>query len=303
MDHPPQTFPTLTQILSAEAGRGRTMLIPALLAAQRQYGCVTKSAAAEIGAALRVPLAEVSGVIQFYTMLSEEPTGTTTIRVCTSPTCSARGGHDVLRETLEYFGLEEPGPTPDGAYFIEAVACLGLCDQAPSGLVDDTAVGGASPQRLAQPEGGFHTRVYAQEPVITRRFGGIDPTSLDDYLAQEGFQGLRNALDIETDYICDFMSTSGLLGRGGAAFVTRTKWESASSAPGEPKYIVCNADESEPGTFKDRLILENDPFAVLEGMVIAGFAVGAEKGFIYIRGEYPKAQRIFSQAIDSARRP
>ena len=101
--------------------------------------------------------------------------------------------------------------------------------------------------------------------------------------------------------ICDFMSSSGLLGRGGAAFVTRTKWEGASAAPGEPKYIVCNADESEPGTFKDRVLLENDPFAILEGMIIAGFAVGAEKGFIYIRGEYPKAQNIFRQVIASAK--
>jgi NADH-quinone oxidoreductase subunit F len=129
----------------------------------------------------------------------------------------------------------------------------------------------------------------------------INPTEIDDYLDQDGFVGFRNALDIESDYICDFMSTSGLLGRGGAAFMTRTKWESASSAPGEPKYIVCNADESEPGTFKDRVLLENDPFAVLEGILIAGFAVGADKGFIYIRGEYPKAQAIFHQVIRAAR--
>ena len=97
------------------------------------------------------------------------------------------------------------------------------------------------------------------------------------------------------------MENSGLLGRGGAAFVTRRKWEGAAAAEGEPKYIVCNADESEPGTFKDRVLLENDPFAILEGMVIAGFAIGAKKGFIYIRGEYPNAQQIFTQVIESAR--
>ncbi len=125
---------------------------------------------------------------------------------------------------------------------------------------------------------------------------------MDDYLAQDGFIGLRNALDIESDYICDFMENSGLLGRGGAAFVTRRKWEGAASAQGEPKYIVCNADESEPGTFKDRVLLENDPFAILEGMLIAGFAIGAEKGFIYIRGEYPQAQKIFVQVIESAKK-
>jgi NADH-quinone oxidoreductase subunit F len=129
----------------------------------------------------------------------------------------------------------------------------------------------------------------------------IHPISIEDYLTHDGFVGLRNALDIESDYICNFMENSGLLGRGGAAFVTRRKWEGAASADGEPKYIVCNADESEPGTFKDRVLLENDPFAILEGMLIAGFAVGAEKGFIYIRGEYPKAQDIFAQTIKAAR--
>ncbi len=136
---------------------------------------------------------------------------------------------------------------------------------------------------------------------LRNRIGKIDPLNLEDYLTHAGFVGLRNALDIESEYICDFMENSGLLGRGGAAFVTRRKWEGAASANGEPKYIVCNGDESEPGTFKDRVLLENDPYAILEGMIIAGFAIGAEKGFIYIRGEYPRAQKIFQQVIDTAR--
>ncbi|MCJ7703165.1 MAG: NAD(P)H-dependent oxidoreductase subunit E, partial [Anaerolineales bacterium] len=301
MDHKPKNQLSFSQYLQEISGRGRTMLIPALLAAQKEFGHISKDTAAEIGAALNVPLADVTGVIEFYSMLYEEPTGETILRVCTSPTCSARGGRQLLQETLDRLDLENPGSTPDGKYFIKEVACLGLCDQAPSALVSETAVGHATPARVLNPAGDFHSRVYAQEPILTRRFGRVDPTSIDDYLDQEGFIGLRNALDIESDYICDFMSTSGLLGRGGAAFMTRTKWESASSASGEPKYIVCNADESEPGTFKDRLLLENDPFAILEGMVIAGFAVGADKGFIYIRGEYPQAQRIFSQVITSAR--
>ena len=301
MDHKPKNQLSFSQYLQGISGRGRTMLIPALLAAQKEFGHISKDTAAEIGTALNVPLADVTGVIEFYSMLYEEPTGETILRVCTSPTCSARGGRQLLQETLDRLVLEKPGSNPDEKYFIEEVACLGLCDQAPSALVSETAVGHATPARVLNPVGDFHSRVYAQEPILTRRFERVDPTSIDDYLDQEGFVGLRNALDIESDHICDFMSTSGLLGRGGAAFMTRTKWESASSALGEPKYIVCNADESEPGTFKDRLLLENDPFAILEGMLIAGFAVGADKGFIYIRGEYPQAQRIFSQVITSAR--
>jgi len=289
------------QYLDQVSSRGRTMLVPVLLEAQKAFGHIPKEVAAKIGGALQVPLADVTGVIEFYSMLYTQPTGETIIRVCTSPTCSARGGKALHNEILDICRLKSDGSTPDGKYFIEEVACLGLCDKAPSALVGDKAVGNATPVHVLVPVEDFDTKIYTQEAIITRRFGNIEPTSCDEYIDHGGFVGLRNALDIESDYICDFMSSSGLLGRGGAAFVTRTKWESASSEPAEPKYIVCNADESEPGTFKDRVLLENDPFAILEGMIISGFSVGAEKGFIYIRGEYPKAQQIFRQVIASAR--
>lgn len=289
------------EYLEGVASRGRTMLVPALLEAQKRFGHIPKAVAADIGVALRVPLADVTGVIEFYSMLHTESTGRTIIQVCTSPTCSAKGASKVHQEILDKLGIGEDGFTPDGTYHVEAVACLGLCDRAPSALVAETTVGEASLERLLNPLDDFHTQVYAREPVITQRFELIEPTDIDDYIAFGGFEGFRNALDIQSDHICDFISGAGLLGRGGAAFMTRTKWEGASSAPGEPKYIVCNADESEPGTFKDRVLLENDPYAILEGMLIAGFAVSAEIGFIYIRGEYQKAQRIFKQVIESAR--
>jgi NADH-quinone oxidoreductase subunit F len=117
----------------------------------------------------------------------------------------------------------------------------------------------------------------------------------------EGFEGLKNASDQSPAEIRAQIRDSGLLGRGGAAFVTEIKWEGAANAPTEPKYIVCNADESEPGTFKDRILLENDPLAIIEGMIIGGYAIGAHKGFIYVRGEYHRAQDIFLQALENAR--
>lgn len=294
----PKTF---NNYLKQVSGSGRTMLLPALLEAQHTFGYISEDVASQIGTSLNVPLADITGVIEFYSMLYSEKTGTTIIRVCTSPSCSALGGRRLHQNILNEFGLLKDGRTADGKYFIEQVACLGLCDKAPSALVGSTSVGEANIQRVLNPISDYQTNVYAQEAVITRRIGKVTPTSIEDYLALDGFVGLKNALDIESDYICDFMSSSGLLGRGGAAFVTRTKWEGASSAPGEPKYIVCNADESEPGTFKDRVLLENDPYAILEGIIIAGFAVGAEKGYVYIRGEYPKAQFIFQQVINTAR--
>ena len=279
------------------ASRGRTMLLPALLEAQARYGYLSPEIARSIGAALRVPLADITGVIEFYSMLYDRPTAETIIRVCTSPTCSSQGAQ-ALRKELDQSLVVTPGSaTADGKYYLEKTECLGLCDQAPSALVGQSAVSHADSARILNPPGAFRTAIYADEHVITKRCGKVEPTSIDDFFAHEGFVGFHNALKLKSEEICSHMKDSGLLGRGGAAFSTDIKWEGAASAPGGPKYIVCNADESEPGTFKDRVLLENDPFAILEGMLIAGFAIGAEKGFIYVRGEYPRVQKIFQQVI------
>ncbi|MCP4143281.1 MAG: NADH-quinone oxidoreductase subunit E [Chloroflexi bacterium] len=292
---------SFNDFLGEIAPRGRTMLIPALLEAQSAFGYISKEKATEIGNTLRVPLADVMGVIEFYTMLYSEPTGETIIRVCTSPSCSARGGRNVHKELLHQLDLLNDGPTADGKYFVEEAPCLGLCDKAPSALVDETAVGNITPENLLDPQDEVTTKVYAKDPVITRRIGKIDPFSIDDYLVNDGFLSFPNAIHIGPDKMVECMADSGILGRGGASFPTKMKWEGAANAPGEQKYIVCNSDEAEPGTFKDRVIIENDPFSVLEGMLIGGYAIGASKGYIYVRGEYPKVQKTFQAAIESAR--
>jgi NADH-quinone oxidoreductase subunit F len=127
------------------------------------------------------------------------------------------------------------------------------------------------------------------------------PTSLDEYLQTGGYTGLSKALETTPEAVIATVKTAGLVGRGGAAFPTGVKWESAAAAEEQPKYVVCNADESEPGTFKDRLLLENDPHRVLEGLVIAAYAVGAAQGYIFLRGEYPYAYQVMSWAIEEAR--
>jgi NADH-quinone oxidoreductase subunit F len=287
--------------LGQHSGKGRTMLLPILLKAQSLFGYIPESIAREIGSALGIPLADITGVIEFYSMLHDQPTADHTIRVCTSPTCSSQGAKQLLEEFGQTLSTKPGSATPDGTYYLEASECLGLCDQAPAVLMDQTPIGHADAVRVLSNADDFQTRVYSDKPVITRRFGLIDPTSIQDFIAHDGFFGFQQALECGSDQICSSMRDSGLLGRGGAAFSTDIKWEGAASAPGKPKYIVCNADESEPGTFKDRVLLENDPYAVLEGMLIAGYAIGAENGFIYIRGEYPKAQVIFQQVIDNSR--
>jgi NADH-quinone oxidoreductase subunit F len=128
------------------------------------------------------------------------------------------------------------------------------------------------------------------------------PTDLDAFVAQGGFAGIARALGALTPAeVVAEIKDSGLVGRGGAAFPTGAKWEMTAAAQADERYVVCNADESEPGTFKDRVLMEGDPFSILEGMMLAGFAIGARRGYLYVRGEYPRAQRILRQALEAAR--
>jgi NADP-reducing hydrogenase subunit HndC len=142
----------------------------------------------------------------------------------------------------------------------------------------------------------------AEQRVVLERAGIIDPTSLEDYIVHDGYNALGKALtQMSPEEVIKELEKSGLRGRGGAGFPTGTKWRFVSKAPGSPKYVICNADESEPGTFKDRVILEGDPFSILEAMTIAAYAVGAAQGFIYVRGEYKLAQERLNIAILQAK--
>ncbi len=142
----------------------------------------------------------------------------------------------------------------------------------------------------------------AEKRVVLERAGLIDPNSIEDYIVNDGYQALGKVLTGMTpDEVIKELEKSGLRGRGGAGFPTGTKWRFVAKAPGKPKYVICNADESEPGTFKDRLILEGDPHSILEAMTIAGFAIGANEGYIYIRGEYTLAQERFVNAIKQSK--
>jgi formate dehydrogenase iron-sulfur subunit len=162
----------------------------------------------------------------------------------------------------------------------------------------DFLVGAAHPLRL-----GFlkdQPYLYKQTRLTFARCGVIDPLSIDDYRAHGGYVGLRRSLSLEPQAIVDEVKLSGLRGRGGAGFPTGIKWDTVLHAEGDQKYIVCNADEGDSGTFADRMLMEGDPFSLIEGMTIAGLAVGATKGFIYIRSEYPHGYRTISKAIEVA---
>ncbi|HEX6079986.1 MAG TPA: NADH-ubiquinone oxidoreductase-F iron-sulfur binding region domain-containing protein, partial [Methylomirabilota bacterium] len=237
--------------------------------------------------------------------------------VCDDIACRIPGG-EALCEALER-ALGPPGSARDGAAWMRS-PCLGQCERSPAALV--TAAG--EPPRaitlapvqnaqalldvLRDPPTIADTRLHRSVPQagqpglrLLQRMGRVDPRNLDAYRASDGYRALARALDLGPAGVIAEVVTSKLVGRGGAAFPTGRKWDAVARAPAHPHYLVCNADESEPGTFKDRLLMEEDPFAVVEGMTIAGYAAGCERGYLYLRGEYPLAAERMAGAIAAAR--
>jgi NADH-quinone oxidoreductase subunit F len=296
----------LKTIVSRHAGNGKGALLPTLIDAQESYGYLSEPLVVAIGEALKVPMAEIHGVIEFYTMLYKEPIGKDVIRVCTSPVCAQFGGEKILEALCQHFGIRPGETTADGQYMVEEVPCLCLCDHAPAGLSGETPVGLLDPLNpLEILKGGKETPLgfIGGEPRwLTSRCGMNVPEDLDAFVKSSGFSGLRRALkEMTPDDVIAEVKDSGLVGRGGAAFPTGLKLEFTSKARSNIRYVVCNGDESEPGTFKDRILMEGDPYLILEGLTISAYAIGARKGYIYIRGEYPRAQKIVQKAITEAR--
>lgn len=304
--------------IDASAGTGpglRHLLLPALHAAQARVGWISEGALNHICARLSVPPAEAYGVASFYAMFALKPRAPRVVHVCDDIACRVKGADALCRSLEAQFGPAGEGQA--GTWLRSP--CLGYCEQAPVALVQRAGAGvrdetithatnetltaavatGAvpAPAGVAAPQ-----TVTPRDPGLRllRRVGGSDPGSLDDYRAHGGYQALRRALDIGPEAVLREITDSKLLGRGGAAFPTGRKWEAVARSPVRPHYLVCNADESEPGTFKDRVLMEEDPFALIEAMTIAGLAIGAEQGFIYIRGEYPRATARLQSAIEQA---
>ncbi len=271
----------------------RHLLLPALQAAQKAAGWVTPEALDYLSDRLGVAPADSFGVATFYDLLRTTPGPRVTVRVCDDIACTGASlgelGDDVA---------------------VESVSCLGHCAHGSAALVQvlglpDAVVAPVTPERIRQAIGGHPP---GTEPDGTggamdllARVGVVDPTSLADYLRHGGYAALEKALAIGPAAVIGEVELSLLRGRGGASFPTGLKWSAVGRSRAATKYVICNADESEPGTFKDRVVLESDPFAIIEALTIAAFAVGAEKGFIYVRGEYPLALRRVGGAVVAAR--
>ena len=263
----------------AAHGKARDQLLPMLHAINDRVGWISPGAIGHLAVTIDVAPAEIFGVASFYDLFSLEDRSGPVVHRCVDIACQVNGA-----------------TVADGEH---ASPCLGLCERAPAGLVIE-----AGEQPRAEIRAG-EDRPLGQhgDPglVLLRRVGLVDPGSLDDYRAHGGYGALRRAAALGPAGVLRELTDSGLLGRGGAAFPAGRKWSAVASQPARPKYVVANADESEPGTFKDRIVMERDPFALVEAMTIAGFAVGAEHGYVYLRGEYPDARRRLAAAIDLAR--
>lgn len=278
-------------------GERQSALIPILQKAQAIYGHLPLPAMELIADHLRIPIGQVFGAATFYVLLDQTPPPDRRVRVCRDGPCRLVGG-DVVWQA---------GEASDGGKG-EAYSCLGHCYAGPAAMVDTRVIGELTPDvwQKELPAATPPEPVPILTPLEARRLlaniDQIDPQSLDDYQAAGGYAGLRHALsEMRPQQVIDTVTASGLKGRGGAGFPTGRKWAFTAQAQGEPKYVICNADESEPGTFKDRALLEGDPHRVLEGTILAGYAVGAEHGMIYVRGEYRPAYRRLEQAIAQAR--
>jgi NADH-quinone oxidoreductase subunit F len=236
-------------------------------------------------------------VIEFYSMFYNEPIGARIIRVCTDPACALKGGDDILHHLCAQHGIQPDQTTPDAATTVEHAPCLGLCEHAPAALVDEQAETGIDLQTGSYELGIPSSHLYGSVRELTRNCGN-GTTSLQVY---GEYAALKMARKMKPEDVIAEIKAAGLVGRGGAAFPTGIKWEGAADAPGEEKYVVCNADESEPGTFKDRVLLLDDPHSTIEGMCIAAYVIGASKGYIYLRGEYPYILPVLENALTEAR--
>ena len=287
----------LQDLLQLYIPLGRTGLLPALQAAQKHYGWLPQEVAAGVATALKVPLADVHGVIEFYSMFYNEPIGRKMIRVCTDQACALKGADEVLDHLCAHHGIQPDQTTLDAATTIEHAPCLGLCEHAPAALVDEQAETDINLKLGHYELGRPGSLVYGSIRMLTQNCGD-KTTTLEAY---GDYSAFRKAQQMQPAEVITEIKAAGLVGRGGAAFPTGIKWEGAANAPGGEKYVICNADESEPGTFKDRILLLDDPHRTIEGMCIAAHAIGATRGYIYLRGEYPYILPVLENALTEAR--
>ena len=291
----------------------RSASLPLLHLWQEHFGFIGDDAVTWIAEKLGLQPINVLELVTFYPMLREKRAGKTHIRVCRTLSCAMAGSYRVMDDLCAATGIQRKNHgdpisvSADGNYSIEFVECLASCGTAPVCMVDDELHENVQPDNamsiLSSPAERFvHPPHPLEHRLIFKNIGRKDwKIDIDTYLENGGYKDLKKAVKMSRAEIVNEIKTAGLRGRGGAGFPCGVKWSFIKPDEKKPVYLICNADESEPGTFKDRYIIHEDPHQLLEGIAISCFALGARRAYIYIRGEFPEGAKILEHAIEEAR--
>ena len=299
----------------------RSAAMPLLHLWQEHFGFISDEGVLWIAAKLSLQPIKILELVTFYPMFRQHPVGKTHIRVCRTLSCAMVGSYQLMENLCAATGIERRGHadamhnpisvSPDGNYSVEFVECLASCGTARVCMIGEELRENLSPQFAANifsnPQSAIRNpQLRPPHPLehrlIFKNIGREDwTTDIDCYLRNSGYEQLKEALTMPRSEIVDKVKNSGLRGRGGAGFPCGVKWSFIKPDEKKPVYLICNADESEPGTFKDRYIIHEDPHQLLEGILISCFALNARTAYIYIRGEFPEGAKILERAIEQAR--
>jgi NADH-quinone oxidoreductase subunit F len=310
----------------------RSAAMPLLHLWQEHFGFIGDEAIFWIAEKLSLQPINILEVVTFYPMFRQHPTGKKHIRICRTLSCAMAGGLEVMENLCASLGIQRPSDgeethnpiavSADGTYSVEFIECLASCHTAPVCMVGEELQEKVNPERAGDLIGNRHASTEAtsgkqsaignpgltwpphrlEHRLVYKNIGRPGWTSdIDCYLRDGGYEQLKQALTLSRDDIVNKVKNSGLRGRGGAGFSCGLKWSFIKPDERRPVYLICNADESEPGTFKDRYIIHEDPHQLLEGMLISCYALNAHAAYIYIRGEFPAGAKILERAIEEAR--
>jgi NADH-quinone oxidoreductase subunit F len=298
----------------------RSAAMPLLHLWQEHFGFISDEAVLWIAEKLGLQPINILELVTFYPMFRQKPAGKTHIRVCRTLSCAMAGGFELMENLCVALEIQRSSDgeqvhnpiavSTDGNYSIEFVECLASCGTAPVCMIGEQLHEQVNPKSigdvLRNQTSNIKPQTFPPHPLehrlIYKNIGRPDwTTDIDCYLRHGGYEQLKQALTMSRSDIVNKVKNSGLRGRGGAGFSCGLKWSFIKPNEKRPVYLICNADESEPGTFKDRYIIHEDPHQLLEGILISCYALNARTAYIYIRGEFPEGARILERAIEEAR--
>ncbi|MBN1845233.1 MAG: NAD(P)H-dependent oxidoreductase subunit E [Sedimentisphaerales bacterium] len=309
-----ENWQTMVKDVCARCGNDRTRMMDIVRLVQQECGCVSGEAMDLIARQVDTHRVEVESVVSFYAFLSNRPKGKIVIRLCNDVIDEMFGARRVAQAFEQQLGIEFGQTTPDGLISLEHTPCIGMCDQAPAALVNDVVVTYLSrdkvgdivstlksdpdPRKLVHKLGDGNNASELVQSMVHNNIRRKGPVIFDPLPNGEA---LKRCLALSPAEVIRDVKTARLRGRGGAGFPTGMKWEFARAAAGAKKFVICNADEGEPGTFKDRVLLTERADMLFEGMTIAGYAIGSDTGILYLRGEYAYLRAFLEDVLHQRR--